>query len=394
LIEQSGGKPIRILSLIARERSEYLVDGNEKAAGPVAPGEVSADDSNKPLYQPLTNIPTHSVLSNLKKRPTETLMSHHSSWTLSIDKLSLVRYDPIPTNVGIVCDRLLEAVESGRFAGAICRGTPRHRIQIAIPIQVIQAHNLHSPGTLLIQAGPRMPGLCDYRIEFNPARIGPAGVERVMAILDSMFDAGGREFVKNALVTRTDAALDLHGLSVEKVIVRSSKSRVHGIFSNQKGLPETTYFGTPKTNQTAAYTKYHGGVGDPSLRIERRMKPKCRGNQLAFLPNPFRVVQMVHTDLFLPFLDGTIPDHFFDSVRVRGLSHVLATLPSAQRRAINAAIKDPAQSLLPSIEEVWLEWPALLESSGLGFLVPATSADVPLAPSETIHANPVITQGA
>jgi hypothetical protein len=312
-------------------------------------------------------------------------MSYPSNppWSLSIDKLSLVRYDPIPTNVGIVCDRLIRASESGRFAGAICKGTPRHRIQIAIPIQ---SDGVNSLGTLLIQAGPRMPGLCDYRIEFNPARIGLAGVERVMAILDSMFDAGGREFVKNALVTRTDAAFDLHGLSVDKVIVRSSKSRVHGIFSNQKGLPETTYFGTPKTNQTAAYTKYHGGVGDPSLRIERRMKPKCNGSQLVFLPNPFRVVQMVHTDLFRPFLDGTIPDHFFDSVRVRGLSHVLATLPSAQRRAINAAIKDPAQSRLPSIEEVWLTWPALLESSGLGFLIPATSADVPLAPSETIEA--------
>ena len=53
------------------------------------------------------------------------------------------------------------------------------------------------------------------------------------------------------------------------------------------------------------------------LRVERRIHPRCRASQLQFLPNPFNVIQMVHTDSLRPLLTGMIPDQFFDSVRVR-----------------------------------------------------------------------------
>ena len=91
---------------------------------------------------------------------------------------------------------------------------------------------------------------------------------------------------------------------------------------------------------------------------------------------------MVHTDLLRPFLNGMIPDQFFDSIRVRGFTHVLATLTAAQRRAIKAVLKDPAQSALPSTEEVWRSWPELLRNSGLGFLMPDVVEDVGLVPKQ------------
>jgi hypothetical protein len=299
-------------------------------------------------------------------------------WTLSIDKISLVRYDRNPADVMANCERLLAAFEAGHFPGAILKNGRRHRIQLTIPINA----NDSDPGKLLIQADPRFPGLCDYRFEFNPAKIGLAGVVHIVSILDLIFLEGSHHLLRNVFVTRIDLALDLHGLSADQVVTRSSRQRAHGIFSNQHGIPETIYLGKPKSNQTTVYTRNNDeGL---SLRVERRVKPKCSGSQLVLLPNPFRVIQMVHTDSLLPFLDGMIPDQFFDSVRVRGFTHVLATRPPAQRRRIKAALKDPAQSRLPSTEDVWRTWPQLLRSSGFGFLLESAGDDAPIVPDQVI----------
>jgi hypothetical protein len=246
----------------------------------------------------------------------------------------------------------------------------RHRIQLAIPILV----NGSAAGRLLIQAGPRFTGLCDYRFEFNPATLGVVGIDLVVELLGSIFGQDGHYLLRNSIVTRIDLALDLHSLSVDRVIVRSSRQRTHGIFSNQYGVPETLYLGKPKSNQTTVYNKNN------QLRAERRINPKCRGSQLASLPDPFSVLQMVHTDSLRPALNGLIPDQFFDSVRVRGLTHVLATLPAAQRRTIKAILKDPSQSRLPSTSEVWQSWPRVLRNSGFGFLFDNHVDETPIVP--------------
>jgi hypothetical protein len=302
-------------------------------------------------------------------------------WNLSIDKISMVRYDPSPANVIENCERLIEAFEAGRFPGAMLKSGRRHRIQLAIPI----LDNGSLSGRLLIQAGPRFTGLCDYRFEFNPAILGIAGVDHITAVLDSVFVERGHRLLRNSIVTRIDLALDLYGLSVDQVIVRSSRQRTHGIFSDQHGIPKTIYLGKPKSNQTSVYNRDNDdGL---SMRAERRVKPGCRGSQVAFLPDPFRVVQMVHIDSLRPLLNGMIPDQFLDSVRVRGFTHVLATLSPSQRRAIKAVLKDPAQSRLPSTEEVWRSWPQLLKSCGFGFLLEYDGDDAPIVPDQMTSVN-------
>lgn len=175
------------------------------------------------------------------------------------------------------------------------------------------------------------------------------------------------QLLRDSVFTRVDHALDIPGLSVDAILARSRGARAHGIYSNPRGTPETQYLGKTKSNQSVVYTK--NTDDGPMLRTERRTHPGCHGSELQFLPNPFRVIQMVHTDSLRPLLTGMIPDQFFDSVRVRGFTHVLATLPPAQRRAIKAVLRDPAKSLLPSMDEVWRTWPDVLKSSGLGFLV-------------------------
>src|SRR3954454_2898496 len=160
-------------------------------------------------------------------------MNHYlpQPWSVSIDKFSAIRSETNPSISIETCDRLIAGYESGQFPGAMLKSSQRHRFQLAIPI----VQNGVLPERLLIQAGPRFRDLCDYRVEFNPALMGSAGVEQVVRILDSIFIGGGRHLLQNSIVTRIDIALDLLGSTANQIIVRSVRQRTHGIFSNKDG---------------------------------------------------------------------------------------------------------------------------------------------------------------
>jgi hypothetical protein len=296
-------------------------------------------------------------------------------WTLSIDKLSLVHYDHVPTRVEAVCARLVDSVITGQLVGGILTGHRRFQVQVSIPI----------PGSsqrFLIQAGPRGKNQCDYRLEFNPALVGSIGVAYILGVLDRIFEDGGEQFLRDGVVTRIDIALDLPGLSADHVIARSRKQQAHGIFSDRTGTPANIYFGRRKNNNTTVYTK-NDGLAPALLRIERRMIPKIRGSDLVLLRNPFVSVQLVHTDVLRPHIDGLNPDHLFDSIRVRGFTHVLQGLDPRQRCALEAALKNPDHSLLPSMDQVWQKWPETLVATGLGFPIDNFAIGVPLVPERS-----------
>jgi hypothetical protein len=284
-----------------------------------------------------------------------------SNWELVVDKLSTVGNDPIPARVPKVCAAIVEKAKNKEWLGTILSSARRFQVQASIPV----------PGTdqrLLVQAGRKSMNPRDYRIELNPGRLGPDGMPKAFGVLDEIFEEGGIPFIRRGQATRIDIALDLIGLSVEQVVARSRKSQVHGVFSDRNGVPSTHYFGRPQNNSTAVYTKQRA-EGVPSLRNERRLVPKCRGDELQFLSNPFLGVQIVHVDALRPHLNGLHPEHFFDAIRVRGFTHVLKHLPAAQRKALTAVLRDPNSSLLPAMDDVWSRWPEVLASSGLGFLV-------------------------
>jgi hypothetical protein len=157
------------------------------------------------------------------------------------------------------------------------------------------------------------------------------------------------------------------------VIVRSSRSRKHGVYTSSQGKIETTYLGSGVKNRTVTYSKPSNG--EVKLRVERRMKPYCRGGELFDLPNPFTAVQMVGTASLIPHLGGMVPEQFFDSVRLRGLSRVLSQLPRKQQANIRSVFKDSAHSMMPSHEKIWAQWPALLHRSGLAYFIGLVGAD-------------------
>jgi hypothetical protein len=261
----------------------------------------------------------------------------------------------------MTCDAIVRIVNSGRWLGAFVLPAKRFRHQVSIPIP-------ETDQRALFQFGPKGPKGPAYRTEINPGLLGKSGVQRLIDVCDQILPQGGIQFIRDSTVTRVDVPLDVIGYSVNDVIVRSRKQQIHGLFSDRNGNPVSHYFGRPNNNNTCVYTKPDGD-GHHFLRIERRLKPRCRAIDLPFIKNPFDCIQIVHTDALLPHAGDLNPQHLFDSIRIRGFSHVLKHLPAAQRKAFTAVLKDPRNSLLPPMDELWTPWPEILANCGLGFLL-------------------------
>jgi hypothetical protein len=292
----------------------------------------------------------------------------NQAYNISIDGFSITFVEHQPDVVAFICNHLIGLYEDHQFKGATFKAGRRYRYRFVVPLPI---DDPNPTGSLLIEAGARLPGIADLRIDFKPAKTGLNGLSDVIALLDLITPFGGQHFITNGTLTRYDIAIDLWGGSVDEVLVFSKRSQKNGVYTDRNGCPETVYMGTPRSNRTVAYTKLHKTTRKQSLRIERRM------TRWPAISDPFQVVQLVHTQTILPLLDGLIPQQFFDSVRIRGLNRVLATLPAEQRKGIKGILRDPAQSLLPSTAEIWKGWPHLLEHSGLGFLLNPTTSEVP-----------------
>jgi hypothetical protein len=298
---------------------------------------------------------------------TNTMIPVTPRWSVSIDKLSIVYTDPVPDRVVAACAEIVHRVKSGHYPGAILTGHRRFEIQVSLPI-------VASNQRFLLQAGPKGQNLRDYRLEFNPSAIGPLGMAYILDVLNGMLDQNGGWLLRDGLVSRIDIALDLPNISADQVIARSRKQQAHGIFSDRHGTPANIYFGRRKNNNTSIYTKQKDD-GRTYLRVERRMIPKIQGSQIALLPNPFAAVQLVHTDAFLPYLGGLVPDHIFDSIRVRGFTHVLQKLDPVRGQVLEALLKSPDRSLFPSMAEIWQSWPDAIANCGLGLLTDESVSD-------------------
>lgn len=295
--------------------------------------------------------------------------------SIIIDKISITKFESNPDQftTADLLDRLHSLLAGIGIHQSAIRSGQRHRHQVNLPIPT---NSNSMVGSALFQFGPRFAQLPDYRIEFNPATLGHIGIANLIGLLDQLLPEGGISFIGNGRVTRLDIAADIIGIEAGDVIVRSKGHRVHGIFSDQYGAPDTVYFGSQKSNRTSVYNKKKELV--PVLRVERRGLPRKPGHDIHSLKDPFQKIQMIETGPLSTIIANEvpemIPEHLFDSMRVRGCSHAIEKLPPALRRAITAALKNPDLSALP--HDLWAQWPATLESYGLGFLLPTSPTDL------------------
>jgi hypothetical protein len=301
---------------------------------------------------------------------------------LSIDKISITIRDLNPELVKKIYDGLNNYAHSDPFNRCQIRPSRWRYLECSIPIPI---SDVHSKNHVRFEVGARHRSHPDCRLEFNPSKLAPDGINGFCAFIESITGVDLRVLLPNGIVTRIDIALDHYGLSFGNVVVRSRGAQKIGVYTDRYGNPESAMLGTPRSNRTVAYSKVHGD-GQTSVRLERRLKPRCKLSDLPGLADPFAKVQMIDTQAFLPFLDGIVPEHFFDSIRIRGLSPVINRLPASQRRAIRAMIREPTTSVISRTEELWGDWPELLHDSGFGSLTePLFGSDVDLLPDQGVR---------
>jgi hypothetical protein len=132
-------------------------------------------------------------------------------------------------------------------------------------------------------------------------------------------------------------ALDFPKLHLESVILRALGFRKHAIYSNQQGYLQTSYVGSPKSPRTVAYEKPIGGSLGTGLRLERRLKPGCLGQEVASLKNPFHRILLIPAN-FAEGLDFGIPAELFaDSVRIGGIKRPMRMLDPTQAKKLKVA---------------------------------------------------------
>jgi hypothetical protein len=291
---------------------------------------------------------------------TQTLIQPHQM-TLNLDWLTICSNDPNADNVAGTCSLLLDTYKSNSMPGMELSPGRHYTLTSKLPVLGIDGKYRK----VVFEAGPRGKQ-ASYRLDFNPARISAAGLDTILVFLQCMVDADPVEFFRYGRATRVDVALDLKGQQLESVIVRAVRSQKHSVVSDRQGCPQSTYIGTPRSaRRIVSYDKSIDGSPLTRLRLEMRLKPNVKGQQIAALPNPFAGVALIPST-FGDLANLGIPSQYIaDSFRIGGLKRAMQALPLQQRRALKKAFQS-SQSLLPSLDELWASWPHTLVAQGLG----------------------------
>jgi hypothetical protein len=291
-------------------------------------------------------------------------------YKLTLDRLSICFNEPNAESVQKTCGLLVSDHITKYIPGMVATANARYKVSCAIPLPS-DANAIKS--TVCFEAGPRRPNQPPFRLDFNPSKLSPAGLNELFGYLDGWIDENAFVFFHAGKITRCDVALDFPGYRNDDVIVRTPRLQKHGVYSNRKGDPETTYVGTPKNRRVIAYDKPFGL--DKSLRLECRLKPGILGHQVAILSNPFTGIELLPADFSDAAGLGIPAQYVADCFRIGGLKRALKPLDAAQKKALKGAY-EAAKSLLPTLDSLWATWPDVLVACGLGKELGAISTKV------------------
>jgi hypothetical protein len=280
-----------------------------------------------------------------------------------IDKITITR-PMVPSSLQFTSEKVVELLHLNIIPNLRVKSDSLYRINatFSAPFGAL------SRNTVLFQAGGYGQYENYYRLEFNPNNVGYAGFIDIQDFLSRVLCEGdAAAFLLFGRTTRLDIAIDIPGLPLSDAIVRLKRARKHGVYTGPKGLPETVYLGGARSSRAVVYEKEIPFADQPSLRIERRLKPGISVSKLSSLLNPFKNVIVIPTSHLRSLTTDIHPDILFDSMRVRGIMRSLKFLSPQQQRILKAALNDPAHSLMPSADDVWAKWPNTLQSVGLLF---------------------------
>ncbi len=226
-----------------------------------------------------------------------------------------------------------------------------------------------SKAKVFLQIGPT-GGKPLFRMDLNPAKLGPDGIAELRADLAGCLPDGVDWLLAKGHTTRIDAALDLMGADLDQLHVVSAYPMQHTLWSRE-GRLQTIYMGTPKSQRRIRlYDKaaeQSGGkcvAGPPVTRIEAVIRKSCLLSHMKSLPNPFSSLKIIEMP---PVAGGIQPHHWFmfgQTAKNLTVGVALAQLPSATRNRYRKALASGAVDWFKS-SDVWALWPATVEAMGL-----------------------------
>lgn len=218
----------------------------------------------------------------------------------------------------------------------------------------------------LFQMGPKnQNGKNPFmRLEFNPTKLSPDGMETLASDLGVFMDAGFEYLWDYGKTTRIDIAVDLHGVTVGQVRFLNKWGTTERTIGTG-GEIETDYLGKSTSSQTKVYNKSKEAKLPPGIvitRVERSIRTQIPLQTLSKLPNKFAHLALAD---MLPAKPGNVESHiwemFSDSVEKRGPASALNLLPKPLRKVIVAHLEATACDFWnPS--EIWSHWPAEVQS--------------------------------
>lgn len=200
-----------------------------------------------------------------------------------IDRLSITYLIKDPDLLGAVIDSLLSPdedlpIKSYKFAS----GKQLYKASVQLTAQ--------SGERAYLQVGPKSPKIVGHslRLEFNPAKLGPSGIEFLASVIENLVP-NGLTFAKilaHGRITRVDLAIDVVGIKPDQLYVSSSAGGTSHFYVNESEM-QSVYVGMKKTvkNKNCPVVLYNkrkqskeaGGNapygGASCSRIERRLKP-------------------------------------------------------------------------------------------------------------------------
>jgi hypothetical protein len=213
------------------------------------------------------------------------------------------------------------------------------------------------------------------RLEFNPRKVGQAGLMELKADLTSIFNNGWEYVIEHGVVTRIDVAVDMPNARPGMFAILPQQ----GLTSKSwavSGKLQTFVLGKKKGNQTLLYNKKlerlskgQPWIGKSVARLERRLRhPPIVGlNGLHMLPNPFKAILLTEIPTNHPPGEAKpwVWEMFKDCVIQRGLPGALALLPKEKRTLYRDHLKNHPHQLWDPVA-IWKNWPAVVKQSELG----------------------------
>jgi hypothetical protein len=243
------------------------------------------------------------------------------------------------------------------------------------------AHSVHlkhpeTKQTILIQAAPHYKKNRFLRLEFNPTKLGKAGMkffrEKLVDVL--LFDYSYEDIIAQGQITRLDIASDIIGVTMNDILVRPTKPQVTMAFLGKTGSLESIYPSKPKPDDKSTSKVYdkkqeqlsktvvpkYGTI--PHLRVEISIKTDIKVPNLMKLKNHFSKLDILARAAVTPPEDEHHWIFFFDSCRVRGVAGALDQLPAKLREPYKMALEDAGKDFWRP-EKIWSYWPKEFQKS-------------------------------